>query len=57
MRCSRIALACFQFLDYWPFHNSNSHGYDWKGSVKVTNAPFAIIKPPPISRRQLVNFT
>ncbi|MFM6434814.1 MAG: RRXRR domain-containing protein, partial [Microcystis panniformis] len=39
-----IALACFQFLDYWPFHNSNGHGYDWKGSVKVTNAPFAVIK-------------
>ncbi|MDT3675210.1 RRXRR domain-containing protein [Microcystis wesenbergii] len=48
-----IALACFQFLDYWPFHASNSHGYDWKGSVKVTNASFAVIKRPPISRRQL----
>ena len=48
-----IALACFQFLDYWPFHNSNGHGYDWKGYVKVTNAPFAVIKRPPISRRQL----
>ncbi len=48
-----IALACFQFLDYLPFHNSNSHGYDWKGYVKVTNAPFAVIKRPPISRRQL----
>jgi hypothetical protein len=48
-----IALACFQFLDYLPFHTSNGHGYDWKGSVKVTNAPFAVIKRPPISRRQL----
>ncbi|GCA81338.1 hypothetical protein MiTs_03353 [Microcystis aeruginosa NIES-2521] len=48
-----IALACFQFLDYWPFHNSNGHGYDWKGYVTVTNAPFAVIKRPPISRRQL----
>ncbi|MCA2918990.1 MAG: hypothetical protein IM318_15325, partial [Microcystis sp. M017S1] len=26
---------------------------DWKGYVKVTNAPFAVIKRPPISRRQL----
>ena len=48
-----IALACFQFLDYLPFHNYNGHGYDWKGSVKVTNASFAVIKRPPISRRQL----
>ncbi|GBE76326.1 hypothetical protein myaer87_35530 [Microcystis aeruginosa NIES-87] len=48
-----IDLACFQFLDYLPFHASNGHRYDWKGSVKVTNAPFAVIKRPPISRRQL----
>lgn len=48
-----IALACFQFLDYLPFHTSNGHGYDWKGYVKVTNAPFAVIKRPPVSRRQL----
>ena len=48
-----IALACFQFLDYLPFHTSNGHGYDWKGYVKVTDAPFAVIKRPPISRRQL----
>jgi hypothetical protein len=48
-----IALACFHFLDYLPFHTSNSHGHGWKGSVKVTNAPFAVIKRPPISRRQL----
>lgn len=48
-----IALVCFQFLDYWPFQTYNSHGYDWKGSVEVTNASFAVIKRPPISRRQL----
>lgn len=48
-----IALACFQFLDYLPFHTSKGHGHDWKGYVKVTNAPFAVIKRPPFSRRQL----
>ena len=48
-----ITLACFQFLDYLPFHTSNGHGHEWKGSVEVTDAPFAIIKRPPISRRQL----
>jgi hypothetical protein len=48
-----ITLACFRFLDYLPFHTSNYHGHDWKGSVEVTDAPFTIIKRPPISRRQL----
>jgi hypothetical protein len=48
-----ITLACFRFLDYLPFHTSNGHGHEWKGSVEVTNSPFAIVKRPPISRRQL----
>jgi hypothetical protein len=48
-----ITLACFRFLDYLPFHTTNGHGHEWKGLVDVTNAPFAIIKRPPISRRQL----
>ena len=48
-----IALACFRFLDYVPFHTSNGHGHTWKGSVKVTDSQFVIIKRPPISRRQL----
>lgn len=48
-----ITLACFQFLDYQPFQTFNEHGYEWKGFVQVTNSPFAIVKRPPISRRQL----
>lgn len=48
-----ITLACFQFLDYLPFHTANGHGHEWKGFVQVTDAPFAIVKRPPISRRQL----
>jgi hypothetical protein len=48
-----ITLACFQFLDYLPFHTANGHGHEWKGSVNVTDASFAIVKRPPISRRQL----
>jgi RRXRR protein len=48
-----ITLACFQFLDYLPFHTSNGHGHDWKGFVEVTDAAFAIVKRPPFSRRQL----
>lgn len=48
-----IALACFRFLDYLPFHTNNGHGHDWKGFVTVTDCQFAIVKRPPISRRQL----
>jgi hypothetical protein len=48
-----ITLACFKFLNYLPFHTSNGYGYEWKGSVRITKAPFAIIRRPPFSRRQL----
>lgn len=48
-----ITLACFQFLDYLPFHTANGHGHEGQGFVQVTDAPFAIVKRPPISRRQL----
>lgn len=48
-----ISLACFHFLDYRPFHTGTGHGHEWKGNVSVTTAPFAVIKRPPISRRQL----
>ncbi len=48
-----IALACFQFLDYLPFQTASSYGHEWRGKVSVTSAPFAVIKRPPVSRRQL----
>ncbi|ELR99652.1 hypothetical protein GLO73106DRAFT_00035040, partial [Gloeocapsa sp. PCC 73106] len=48
-----IALASFHFLDYLPFHTINSHGHQWQGKVNLTTAVFAIIKRPPVSRRQL----
>lgn len=48
-----IALACFRFLDYLPFYKINSRGYEWQGKVNLTSAIFAIVKRPPISRRQL----
>lgn len=48
-----IALACFRFLDYLPFHTASFHGHEWKGRVSLTPAIFAVIKRPPISRRQL----
>ncbi|PSB02498.1 RRXRR domain-containing protein [Merismopedia glauca] len=48
-----IALACFRFRDYLPFHTANSHGHEWQGKVQLTGAIFAVVKRPPISRRQL----
>lgn len=48
-----IALACYVFTDYLPFHTAKEHGYEWVGDVQITNAPFSVIKRPPFSRRQL----
>lgn len=48
-----IALACFRFLDYLPFHSADSHGHEWQGKVTLTSAIFAVVRRHPISRRQL----
>ena len=48
-----ITLAASQFIDYLPFENSGSRGHCWQGQVKITDAPFFVIRRPPISRRQL----
>lgn len=45
-----VALACSTFIRYG-VTSRNSQG--WIGLVAVTPAPFAIIKRPPVSRRQL----
>jgi hypothetical protein len=48
-----ISLAASQFVDYLPFENSISRGHSWQGKITITNAPFFVIRRPPISRRQL----
>ncbi len=48
-----VTLASFAFIDYLPFENSEGRGHTWKGNVSITNAPFLVIRKPPISRRQL----
>jgi len=48
-----IALACSAFTQYESFHTARSDGHHWTGKVTVTNAPFKVIRRPPISRRQL----
>ena len=48
-----ITLAASRFIDYLPFENSQSRGHCWEGQVNVTDAPFWVIRRPPVSRRQL----
>jgi len=48
-----VTLASFAFTDYLPFDNSEGRGHTWKGNVAITNAPFFVIRRPPVSRRQL----
>ena len=48
-----LVLAATQFIDYLPFENSGGRGHCWQGQVTVTDAPFFVIRRPPISRRQL----
>jgi hypothetical protein len=45
-----ISLAASQFVRYRQL--KGKQGW-WKGSVTITPAPFAVIRRPPISRRQL----
>jgi len=45
-----VALACSSFIHYGITSHSSM---GWRGSVTITSAPFAIIRRPPISRRQL----
>ena len=48
-----ITLASFVFMDYRPFENSKGRGHCWQGKVLITDAPFLVIRRPPVSRRQL----
>ena len=48
-----IVLAASKFIDYLSFENSQGRGHCWQGQVTITNAPFFVIRKPPISRRQL----
>jgi hypothetical protein len=48
-----ITLAASEFIEYLPFENSGGRGHCWQGRVKITDAPFFVIKRPPVSRRQL----
>lgn len=45
-----VALACSAFIKYGII---DRHTMGWHGQVAVTPAPFAVIRRPPVSRRQL----
>ena len=48
-----VTLAAFEFTRWREWHSHNAQHGSWCGDVQVTPAPFAIIRRPPISRRQL----
>jgi len=48
-----IALAASQFVEYLSWMSANAHGASWVGECQITTSPFAIVRRPPISRRQL----
>jgi len=48
-----FTLAAFEFIQWREWHSDNAKLGLWCGDVQVTPAPFAVIRRPPISRRQL----
>ncbi len=48
-----VTLAVFNFIQWREWHSDNAKHGDWYGDVRVTSAPLAVIRRPPISRRQL----
>ncbi|MFP5270357.1 RRXRR domain-containing protein [Coleofasciculus sp.] len=48
-----VSLASFEFVQWQEWYSgSNKHG-NWEGDVRITPAPFATIRRPPMVRRQL----
>ncbi|MGB7445048.1 MAG: RRXRR domain-containing protein [Coleofasciculaceae cyanobacterium] len=48
-----LTLAAFEFVQWKEWHSANAKHGDWVGQVEITPAPFAVIRRPPVSRRQL----
>ncbi|MEQ8943820.1 MAG: RRXRR domain-containing protein, partial [Phycisphaerales bacterium] len=48
-----VTLAAFEFTQWQEWRSDNALHGGWCGDVQITPAPFAIIRRPPISRRQL----
>ncbi len=48
-----VALAAYQLLSFRQWQSKKARGGNWVGECRITPAPFAIIRRPPICRRQL----
>jgi hypothetical protein len=48
-----VTLAAFEFIQWREWHSNNAKHGSWCGDVQITPASFAIVRRPPISRRQL----
>ncbi len=48
-----VTLAAFEFIQWREWHSDHAKHGSWVGDVQVTPAPFAVIRRPPVSRRQL----
>jgi len=48
-----VTLAAFEFVQWREWHSDKGRYGNWEGATQVTPAPFAVIRRPPISRRQL----
>lgn len=48
-----VAIAASHFVEYRKYHKVGEDGAYWFGSVKITAAPFFVVRRPPYSRRQL----
>ncbi|MFP5274328.1 MAG: RRXRR domain-containing protein [Coleofasciculus sp.] len=48
-----VTLAAFEFTQWREWHSNQAKYGNWCGDVQITPAPFAIVRRPPISRRQL----
>ncbi|MEQ8756671.1 MAG: hypothetical protein RID09_24570, partial [Coleofasciculus sp. G1-WW12-02] len=48
-----VTLAAFEFTQWREWHSNQAKYGNWCGDVQITPVPFAIVRRPPISRRQL----
>ncbi|MGQ4648107.1 RRXRR domain-containing protein [Lyngbya aestuarii] len=48
-----VTLAAFEFVEWKEWNTANAKHGNWQGTVEITLAPFAVIRRPPLSRRQL----
>ncbi len=48
-----VCLAASEFIGFKPFHTKDSHGYEWKGEVTITDSVFRVITRPKYFRRAL----